>query len=214
MSGQYPMERLTPENTAIVLIDHQAGLVVGVQDHDQSELRRNARALARAAVTFDIPLVVTTSGATGPNGPLIPDLAQELADGLTVIDRPGEIDAFDNSDVVTAIEATGKANLVIGAISTDVCLTFASLSARSRDFGVHAALDASGAFNLIARETSLARLDRAGVVLNSTFAILSELLGDWRSPVAEDAAALFGELAVPFYGAVVASRYANEAAEA
>lgn len=212
MSLHYPTERLKPNNTAIVLIDHQSGLVVGVQDHDPSELRRNARALIRAATAFDIPLVVTTSGATGPNGPLLPDLAQELGGDTTVIDRPGEIDALDNADVVAAIEATGRRNLVIGAVSTDVCLTFGSLSARSRNYEVHAALDASGAFNLIARETSLVRLNNAGVVVNSTFAILSELLSDWRSPVAGDIGALFGDLAIPFYSAVVASRYANEPA--
>ncbi|MEV0699616.1 isochorismatase family protein [Saccharopolyspora sp. NPDC050389] len=207
-TNTYATNRLTPDNTGILLVDHQSGLILGVQDHDQNEVRRNARALARAAKVFNLPIVATTSAPQGPNGPFLPDVEAELPAGTPLIHRTGEVDAFDDPAFEEAVRAMNRPNLVIAGVITDVCLMFASLSAIARGYDVHSVFDASGTTNVLARETSLVRLQEAGATLNSTVGVISELLRDWKTPGGPGTAEIFGELAMPFYGAVVASHAA------
>ncbi|MGH3517686.1 MAG: isochorismatase family protein [Haloechinothrix sp.] len=204
----YPTNRLTPENTGILLVDHQTGLILGVQDHDQNEVRRNARALARAAKVFNLPIVATTSAPKGPNGPFLPEVVAEFPEGAPIIHRSGEVDAFDDSAFEEAVRAMNRPNLVIAGVITDVCLMFAALSAKARGYDVHGVLDASGTTNVLSRETSLVRLQEAGVTVNSTVGVISELLRDWKTPGGPGTAGIFSDLAMPFYGAVVASHAA------
>ncbi|MEU0600004.1 isochorismatase family protein [Streptomyces sp. NPDC006393] len=208
IENSYPNHRLTPENTGILLVDHQSGLILGVQDHDQNEVRRNAQALARAAKVFGMPVVATTSAPQGPNGPLLPELIAELPDEAPVIHRNGEVDAFDDPAFAEAVRAMNRPHLVVAGVITDVCLMFASLSATARGYAVHAVPDASGTTNVLARETSLIRLREAGVTLNSTVGVISELLRDWKTPGGAGTAEIFGTLAMPFYGAVMAGHAA------
>jgi len=204
-TSNYPNNRFTPENTAILLVDHQAGLLLGVQDLDQDMVRRNAAALARAAKIFNIPVILTSSAEDGPNGPLIPQVTNELPD-VEVIQRTGEIDAFDSEDFAAAVKATGRNNLVIAGISTDVCLAFAALSAVDRGYNVHAIIDASGTWNNAAQATSIQRMAAAGITMDSTVAITAELQRDWKNPTGLQLAGLYADLAIPFYQTLIALR--------
>lgn len=204
-SNQYPKNRLDPQNTAVILVDHQSGLLLGVHDVDQEMVRRNAQALARAANTFNLPVILTSSAEEGPNGPLLPQITNELP-GVEVIKRTGEIDAFDSAEFATAVESTGRKNLVIAGISTDVCVAFAALSAVDRGYQVHAVIDASGTWNDAARASSMQRMSAAGITLNSTVAVTAELQRDWKAPTAQGLAGLYAELAIPFYGSLFALR--------
>lgn len=199
---QYPDNRITRENSALVLVDHQLGLILGVHDQDQEQLRRNVVSLAGFATAYDIPVVITTSADDGPNGDLLPELSRLLPDA-TLIRRPGEIDAFDNQDFEAAIRATGRSHLIIAGISTDVCVTFAAMSAISRGYHAHAVLDASGTWSALAFQAAAARMQTAGVVLNSTVAVAAELQRDWRNPGGAELAAVFSDSALPFYGSLV-----------
>ena len=111
----YPKNRFTPENTVVLLVDHQTGLLLGVHDIDQEVVRRNAVALARTAKVFNLPVIVTTSAEDGPNGSLLPQIKNELSD-VEVIKRGGEIDAFDSEEFAAAVKATGRNNLIIAGI--------------------------------------------------------------------------------------------------
>lgn len=198
----YPAARLTRERTAIVFVDHQLGLLLGVHDHDQEELRRNVTALAKTAKAYQLPVVITTSADDGPNGALLAELTQEFPD-VHVIRRPGEIDAFDNPEFAAAVTATGRDQLVIAGISTDVCVAFAALSAVAAGYQVHAVLDASGTWNALASQAAALRMERAGVVLNSTVAVAAELQRDWRQDGGQQLAELYAQHAIPFYGSLV-----------
>ena len=201
----YPNNRFSAENTAIILVDHQTGLLLGVHDIDQDMVRRNAAALARTAKIFNMPVILTTSAEDGPNGPLIPQVTRELPDAK-VIQRTGEIDAFDSEEFANAVAATGRKNLVIAGISTDVCLAFAALSAVERGYEVHAIIDASGTWNEAAQATSIQRMATAGITMNSTVGITAELQRDWKNPTGAELAGLYSDLAIPFYGTLIALR--------
>lgn len=204
----YPYIRFTREDSAMLFVDHQVGLILGVHDQNQETLRRNVVALARAAKVYRIPAILTTSADNGPNGPILPELAAELPEAQ-LIQRPGEIDAFDNPDFAAAVKATGRKNLIISGISTDVCVTFAALSAVAAGYNVQAVLDASGTWSRLAVEAAIIRMRDAGVTLNSTVAMTAELQRDWRMPGGEVLAGIYSDKAIPFYGSLIAMTYRN-----
>lgn len=202
----YPNVRFTREDSAILFVDHQVGLILGVHDQDQETLRRNVVALARAAKVYGLPAILTTSADNGPNGPILPELAAELPEAK-LIQRPGEIDAFDNPDFAAAVKATGRKNLIISGISTDVCVTFAALSAVAVGYNVQAILDASGTWSRLAAEASIIRMRDAGVTVNSAVAMMAELQRDWRKTGGEALGPIFADKAIPFYCSLIAMTY-------
>ena len=207
-SDSYPAVKLDRDRAAMLFVDHQAGLLMGVKDHDQEELRRNVIALAQLAKAFDLPIVVTTSSDDGANGPVIGELAAELPDAK-VVRRPGEVDAMDNEEFKAVVAATGRDQLIISGISTDVCVAFSGMSAVAEGYGVWAVLDASGTWSGLAASAAAKRMSRAGIVLTSTVAIAAELLRDWRNDGGQAVAPIFGQYAIPAYSSMMA--FANRA---
>ncbi|MGW1552945.1 isochorismatase family protein [Streptomyces sp. NPDC002346] len=201
-TASYPVEKLTRDRAALVLVDHQVGLLLGVQDPEQELLRRNVVALTKIAKAYELPVVITTSADSGPNGILLPEISAELPDA-PVIHRPGEIDAFDNAEFAAAVRATGRDQLIIAGISTDVCVSFAAQSAVASGYQAHAVLDASGTWNQLATFAAARRMENAGVTLNNTVAVAAELQGDWRKDGGQELAGLFASHAIPFYGSLI-----------
>jgi nicotinamidase-related amidase len=191
-------DRLTAENAALLLVDHQTGLANGVQTQSPPEFINNVRALATIGRNYKLPSIVTTSAADGPNGPVMPVVAQILPNA-TVVHRPGEINAWDNSDFVDAVKKTGRKKLLVAGISTEVCVAFVALSAIEAGFDVYAVIDASGTWNKLVEDAAIARMVQAGVVPITWVAVGAELRRDWRAPGGQDHAALMGEF-LPFSG--------------
>src|SRR6201982_344357 len=107
MTGQaQPYHTLTSDNAAVVLVDHQVGLMTGVRDYSTGELKHNVVALAKAAKALKLPIVVTTMARDSMWGPTFPELVEALP-GLEIIDR-SSVNAFDDVRVAQAIEATGR----------------------------------------------------------------------------------------------------------
>src|SRR5690606_13098963 len=138
--------RLDKNNALVALIDHQAGLLSLVRDFDPDKFKNNVLALADLAKYFELPTILTTSFEEGPNGPLVPELKEIFPDS-PLIARPGQINAWDNEDFVNAVKATGKKQLIIAGVVTEVCVAFPTLSALAEDFDVFVVTDASGTFN-------------------------------------------------------------------
>src|SRR5690242_21097938 len=123
-----PYEPLTSQNAALVLVDHQVGLMTGVRDYSTGELKHNVVALARAAKALKLPIVATTTARDSMWGPTFPELVEALA-GIEIIDR-SSVNAFDDKRVAGAIAATGRKKLIFAGISLEVC---AALPARSEE---------------------------------------------------------------------------------
>lgn len=174
--------RLDKNNAAALLVDHQTGLFSLVKDIGASEFRNNVLALASTAKFFNLPTILTTSLEQGPNGPLMPELKEMFPDA-PYIARPGQINAWDNEDFVKAVEATGRKQLIIAGIVTDVCVAFCALSAIEAGYEVFAVTDASGTFNEICRYSAWERMRKAGVQLVNWFAVACELHRDWRNDI-------------------------------
>ncbi|HZG32641.1 MAG TPA: isochorismate family cysteine hydrolase YcaC, partial [Sphingopyxis sp.] len=177
------------EDVAVLLVDHQTGLLSLVRDFDPDKFKNNVLALGDIADYFQLPTILTTSFEDGPNGPLVPELKEQFPDA-PYIARPGQINAWDNADFVAAVKATGKKQLLIAGVVTEVCVAFPALSAIAEGYEVFVVTDASGTFNEVTRNAAWTRMTEAGVQLMSWFGVACELHRDWRNDV-EGLGALF-----------------------
>ena len=201
-----PYVRLDKDNAAVLLVDHQTGLLSLVRDIDPDKFKNNVLALAAAAKYFNLPTILTTSFEDGPNGPLVPELKTIFPDA-PYIARPGQINAWDNEDFVKAVKATGKKQLIIAGVVTEVCVAFPALSALAEDFDVFVVTDASGTFNQLTRDSALDRMSQAGAQLMTWFGASCELHRDWRNDI-EGLGALFGQH-IPDYSNLIQSYVKN-----
>ncbi|MFD1217947.1 isochorismate family cysteine hydrolase YcaC [Microbulbifer celer] len=177
-----PYVRLDKNDAAVLLVDHQSGLLSLVRDIDPDKFKNNVLALADAAKYFGLPTILTTSFEDGPNGPLVPEL-KEIFPDAPYIARPGQINAWDNEDFVKAVKATGKKQLIIAGVVTEVCVAFPTLSALAEDFDVFVITDASGTFNPMTRDAAWERMSGAGAQLMTWFGAACELHRDWRNDI-------------------------------
>jgi nicotinamidase-related amidase len=184
-----PYSRLDKNDAAVLLVDHQTGLASLVRDIEPDKFKNNVLALADLAKYFELPTILTTSFETGPNGPLMSELKETFPEA-PYIARPGQINAWDNDDFVAAVRATGKKQLIVAGIVTEVCVAFPTLSALAEDFEVFVVTDASGTFNALTRDSALDRMSAAGAQLMTWFGVACELHRDWRNDV-EGLGALF-----------------------
>ncbi|MFB9762222.1 MULTISPECIES: isochorismate family cysteine hydrolase YcaC [Bacillaceae] len=181
MSDLY--SRLSKNDAAVLLVDHQNGLISGlVRDYGVDEFKNNVLALANTAKFFDLPVILTTSFENGPNGPLMQELVELFPDAPKIA-RPGQINAWDNEEFVRAIEATGKKQLIIAGVVTDVCVAFPALSAINAGYEVFVVTDASGTFSKQVADAALMRMAHGGVQLMNWFSVACELQRDWRNDV-------------------------------
>ncbi|AEP08640.1 isochorismate family cysteine hydrolase YcaC [Micavibrio aeruginosavorus] len=175
-------KKLDKNNAAVLLVDHQTGLINLVQDYTPNEFKNNVLAIANVAKYFNLPTILTTSFEDGPNGPLVPEL-KEMFPNTPYVARPGQINAWDNEDFVKAVKATGKKQLIIAGVVTEVCVAFPALSAIEEGFDVFIVTDASGTFNKDTRDGALMRMVQAGAQPLNWFAVACELHRDWRNDI-------------------------------
>ncbi len=179
-NGQAP--KIDPNNAVMLLIDHQSGLFNTVRDLNVRELRANAVTLAKVATLAKMPVITTASVPQGPNGPLVPELKEMFPDA-PYIARPGQINAWDNEEFLQAVKATGKKQLIIAGVVTEVCVAFPALSAIEAGYDVFVITDASGTFNQMTRDAAWDRMSQAGVQLMTWFGAACELHRDWRNDI-------------------------------
>jgi nicotinamidase-related amidase len=210
MADARKYRRLSKDETAVLFVDHQCGLTALVQDYSPAEFNNAVLALADTAKYFKLPTILTTSFEQGPNGPLVPEL-KEMFPNAPFIARPGQINAWDNEDFVKAVRATGRKQLLIAGIVTEVCVAFPALSAVEAGYEVFVVTDASGTFDLASRQSAWMRMSAAGVELVNWFAASAELHRDWRNDVAG-----YGRLLVdhtPIYRALMTAHQSGKNAK-
>ena len=182
-------EPLTSDNAALVLVDHQVGLMTGVRDYSIAELKHNVLGLAKAAKALKLPIVVTTTARDSMWGPTFPELVEALL-GVQIMDR-SSVNAFDDPLVAKAIEATGRKKLIFAGLSLEVCAAFPAITAVNRGFDAYVAVDACGTFNKTKHEVGLLRMMQAGVIMSDHATLMMEILKDNGRP---EAAAVYGAI--------------------
>ena len=182
-------EPLTSQNAALVLIDHQVGLMTGVRDISTGELKHNVVGLAKAAKLHNLPIIVTTTARDSMWGPTFPELVEALP-GAQIIDR-GSVNAFDDAQTAHAIEATGRKKLILAGLSLEVCAAFPAITAISKGLDAYVAVDACGTFNDTKRQLGIARLMQVGVIVSDYATLMLEIMKDNNRP---EAGAVYGAI--------------------
>jgi nicotinamidase-related amidase len=177
-----PYEPLTSQNAALILVDHQVGLMTGVRDYSTGELKHNVVALAKAAKALKLPIVVATTARDSMWGPTIPELVEALP-GIEIIDR-SSVNAFDDARVTRAIEATGRKKLIFAGISLEVCAALPAMTAVAKGLDAYVAVDASGTFSETKRQAGILRMLQAGVIISDYATLMVEILKDNARPEA------------------------------
>jgi nicotinamidase-related amidase len=168
------IERRTPHNTAIVLIDYVTGFANLFRSQSVQENVSGAVALAKTAVGYGVPLVVSTGPRNDPRGPLYPEVAAVIGDH-PVIHRGGSFDAFDFPGFEAAVAETGMRHLIIAGLMTEGCILHTTLGALRRDYGVSLVIDATAGENTAIHDAAVTRLLQLGVVPVSWLSFASEL---------------------------------------
>lgn len=175
----------TPDNAAMVLIDHQVGTMSWTHSLDINIVRKNTLKLAQIAKALEMPVVLTSSMEDQINftGPLIPELEQILPEAFAArIRRPGIVNAMHHEGFNKAVKATGRKKLFVAGITTEICITFPVLQMLEEGYEVQVSADASASFSQVGNDLALQRMHKAGAAIVTVPQIVSELALDWTSP--------------------------------
>jgi nicotinamidase-related amidase len=169
---------ITPQNSALLLIDYQPAQVASVRSMDHDLLVKNAVSTVRTIKTFGVPVVHSTVNvASGQGQPTIPDLAGLLADDKP-LDRT-TVNSWEDTEFVAAVRATGRRKLIFCALWTEVCMAFTALDALHEGYEAYPVVDAIGGTSVEAHRAGLERVVQAGGQPISWVSLACELQRDW-----------------------------------
>ena len=170
------LQQLTPDNAAVLFIDSQTTLTLGVQSIDTTLLKTNTEGLAKLAKIFELPVVLTTTGggAGGPSGGLLKGITDTFPD-VEPINRMGNLNAMDDPRFAAAVKAIGRGKLILSGITTDFCLVYPALSLIAAGYHVFVPIDASGSWTSAINDAALKRLIQAGATPTNVQSIFGEL---------------------------------------
>lgn len=199
------VERFTAENSALLLIDHQVGTMKLIKNIDKDRAAKQSIALAKMAKILNLPVVITSSQEENAQGPILPEIADILPEAFAArVKRPGVVNAWAYEDFHKAVLATGRKNLIMAGVTTDVCLIFPAIDAAVEGFNVQAVMDASGSPSDLSEEFARQRMHDAGVVLTATNTLMAEIAQDWSTPAGQQLITLLFTDVFPALGASIA----------
>src|SRR3977135_563068 len=167
---------LTPENCALLLIDHQPSQLANVNSHEPTMVINNVTALAKTAKAYGLPTILTTINAK--RGGEIFQQVQAVFPDQKPIDRTF-INSWEDRRVVEAVKNTGRKKLVIAALWSEMCLAQPVIHAMGDGYDVYAVTDASGGVSPEAHDMAIRRLVAAGAQPITWLAMAGELQRDW-----------------------------------
>ena len=169
---------LTPQNSALLVVDYQPSQFAGVRSIDQDLLLENIVSTVKTAKAFGLPIVHSTINvATGRGQPTVPELAELLADDPP-IDRTST-NAWEDADFLAAVRATGRRKLISCGLWTEICMAFHALDALREGYEVYPVVDAIGGTSPEAHRAGLDRVIQAGGQPISWVSLAVELQRDW-----------------------------------
>lgn len=176
-------ELLSPSNAAMLLIDHQDGILGWVKYPENIDVvKNNAVVLAKAANLVNIPTVLTTSMEDMPQGPLMKEIQEQLPQEYEArAKRDGIVDALTDQNFAGAVEATGRKKLIIAGVTTEVCVMYPAITAAQNGYEVHVVMDACGSTSQMSSDMAFRRMEKEGVYLCTTLQLIAELAKDWVS---------------------------------
>ena len=172
------LEVLTPQNSQLIIIDHQPQMAFGVQSMDRQALKNNVVGLAKAAKIFNVPTTITTVESNSFSGYTYPEILDVFPDARTL--ERTSMNSWDDQKVRDALKANGRKKVVVAGLWTEVCnTTFALCAMLEGDYEIYMVADASGGTTKEAHDYAMQRMIQAGVVPVTWQQVLLEWQRDW-----------------------------------
>jgi nicotinamidase-related amidase len=211
-AGRAVYDKPTPENSIMLFIDHQVGLMSGVRDFSSlAEYKSNVTGLARTAKALKIPVLISSSNAQWQNGDTLLELKEIFAEE-PIYRRTGIINCYEDPTFRQALEhlvsTTNRRHIILSGVTIGTCCTFPTLSMLQDGYKVFPVIDACGAWSAYEAQAAISRMASAGAELVTTFALACELQADWKRPTANDMLAPFLQN-LPEYGFVLQNFWNN-----
>src|SRR5512134_3195621 len=175
----------TPQNSAVVFIDMQPQMLFGVASIDRATLINNVTLLAKVAKEFGVPAVLTAVETEGFSGYVWPQLL-DVFPGQPVVERTS-MNSWDDAGFRNAIEATGRKNIIMTGLWTEVCVTWPTVEMLGAGYNIYVVEDCCGATSTAAHDAALSRMVQAGAIRTTTIAALLEFQRDWKDHTHYDA---------------------------
>ncbi|HEU4430832.1 MAG TPA: hydrolase [Myxococcota bacterium] len=169
----------TPQDTAVVFIDFQPQMTFGVANVDRASLINNVVLLAKVAKEYRVPTVLTSVETESFSGYTWPQLL-DVFPGQSVVERTS-MNSWDDAGFREAIEATGRKNILMTGLWTEVCVTWPTIEMLGAGYNVYVVDDCCGATSVAAHDAALSRMVQAGATRLTTIAALLEFQRDWKN---------------------------------
>lgn len=167
---------IRPEDSVLVLIDHQPYQLTNLNSHEPQMAVNNAVGLAKAAKVFGVPTILTSVIAER-GGFIFPQITDVFPD-QEVIDRT-LINTWQDPKVVDVVKATGRKQLILAGLWTEVCVAMPAIQALGEGWDVTVITDASGGVSVEAHEVAIQRMIAAGANVMTWLALAAEWQRDW-----------------------------------
>lgn len=168
---------LTPQNSALLVIDYQPTQLTGVRSMDHDLLMKNATSTVKLAKLYGVPIVHSTVNVANGQDPTLPALAEQLTDNPP-IDRTS-MNSWEDVEFLAAVRATGRRKLILCALWTEICMAFPALDALREGYEVYPVVDAIGGTSLEAHRAAIERTVQAGAKPTGWVELAGELQRDW-----------------------------------
>ncbi|MGD0680194.1 MAG: hydrolase [Polyangiaceae bacterium] len=167
---------LTPQDSILVLIDHQPFQFANLHSHEPTMIMNNVVGLAKAAKTFKVPTILTT--VTEERGGHIIKGIQDVFPEQKPINRT-TLNTWEDKRVVDAVNKTGRRQLIFAALWTEICLAYPVIHSLADGYDVFFVTDASGGTSREAHDMAVLRMIQAGATPLNWMGIMSEWQRDW-----------------------------------
>ena len=167
----------TPQDSAVVFIDHQPQMLFGVSGIDRAAFISNVTLLAKAAKEFKVPTILTAVETEGFSGYVFPQLL-DVFPGQEVVERTS-MNSWDSEGFRNAVKATGRKNILMTGLWTEVCICWPTIQMLAEGYNIYVVDDCCGATSPVAQEAALSRMVQAGAIRVTTIAALLEWQRDW-----------------------------------
>jgi nicotinamidase-related amidase len=167
---------LTPEESVLVLIDHQPYQFTNLNSHEPTLIVNNVVGLAKLAKAFDVPTVLTT--VLEERGGYLIKALQDVFPDQKPINRT-YINTWEDRRVVDVVAKTGRKKLIIAGLWTEICVAMPAIQALGEGYDVFVVTDACGSVSAEAHDMAVRRMEQADVVPVTWMAVSGEWQRDW-----------------------------------
>src|SRR5437016_3799743 len=168
---------LTPDNCAVIFIDHQPQMFFGVANIDRQDLLNNVLVLAKRAKSSGAPVILTAVESEEFSGNITSQLL-DLFPNQKPVER-SSLKAWENKELAAAVKSTERNNFLVAALGSETSLVFPALQMLEEGYGVYAVEDASGGTSKAAHDAAIRRIEQAGAVSLTALQVLLEFQRDW-----------------------------------